>query len=180
MDGDAAAWQDALERMRREKDEAFRHDPGSPIPPWERASFRGLSYYPPDPRYRLVVPLVEEPRRTLDIQRSGGDVVRYTRLGHFVLKLPAGEAKLALYESDGHAFLPFRDATSGKETYGAGRYLEPEPQPDGRFEVDLNRAYSPFCAYNEAYSCPFPPPENWLKVPVLAGERTHEGSGHEG
>lgn len=167
------AWREALEQGRHEKDQAFRHDPGSPIPPWERPSFKGLAYFPPDPRYRFVVPLVREPHRTLDIQRSGGDVVRYTRLGHFALRLPDGEARLALYESGGHAFLPFRDATSGKETYGAGRYLDPDELPDGRFEVDLNRAYSPFCAYNEAYSCPFPPPENWLKLPVRAGEKAY-------
>jgi uncharacterized protein (DUF1684 family) len=170
-----AAWLEALERARQEKDLALRHDPGSPIPHWERSGFKGLSYYPPDERYRFVVPLAKEPPKALDIQRSGGDVVRYTRLGHFALRLPDGEAKMALYESDGHAFLPFRDATSGKETYGAGRYLDPGELPDGRFEVDLNRAYSPFCAYNEAYSCPFPPPENWLQVPVRAGEKAYPG-----
>lgn len=168
-------WRDHLEQSRKEKDEAFRHDPGSPIEPTARRRFAGLSYFPPDARYRFEVDLVEEPRKALDIQRSGGDVVRYVRLGHFVLNLPDGETKLALYESDGHAFLPFRDKTSGKETYGAGRYLDPPQLPDGRYEVDFNQAYNPFCAYNEAYSCPFPPPENWLQVPVPAGEKTYTG-----
>ena len=168
-------WREALDRMRRAKDEAFRRDEGSPIPPHERRSFTGLSYFPPDPRYRFEAELVEEPRKTLDIQRSGGDVVRYVRLGHFALRLPDGDVRLAFYETDGHGFLPFRDATSGKQTYGAGRYLDPEQLPDGRHEVDFNLAYNPFCAYNEAYSCPFPPPENWLKVPVPAGEKTYGG-----
>ncbi len=166
-------WREMLEQMRKEKDEAFRHDPGSPLPPHERRSFKGLSYFPVDPRYRFEVGLVEEPRKRLDIQRSGGDVVTYARLGHFRLPLPDGEARLALYESDGHPFLPFRDKTSGKETYGAGRYLDPPQLPDGRHEIDFNQAYNPFCAYSEAYSCPFPPPENWLQVPVKAGERTY-------
>jgi uncharacterized protein (DUF1684 family) len=165
------SWRAHLEESRRQKDEAFRHAPDSPIPPWERASFAGLSYFPPDPRYRFEAPLVEEPRRRVDIERSGGDAVAYVRLGHFELRLPDGEARLALYKTGGHAFLPFRDATSGKETYGAGRYLDPPQLPDGRFEVDFNRAYNPFCAYSEAYSCPFPPAENWLAVPVRAGEK---------
>ena len=171
-----SAWREEIAQARKEKDEAFRHDPASPIPPWERRAFRGLSYFPPDPRYRFMATLVAEPHKRLDIQRSGGDVVAYVRLGHFVVRFPDGPAKLALYESDGHAFLPFRDATSGKETYGAGRYLDPPQAPDGRHELDFNQAYNPFCAYSEAYSCPFPPPENWLQVPVRAGEKAYEAT----
>jgi uncharacterized protein len=170
-------WREHLEQTRREKDEAFRHDPGSPILPHERRSFKGLSYFPLDARYRLDVELVEEPRKALDIQRSAGDVVRYTRLGHFAVTLPDGPIKLALYDSGGHPFLPFRDKTSGKETYGAGRYLDPAQGHDGRYELDFNQAYNPFCAYNESYSCPFPPPENWLHVPVPVGERTYAEHG---
>ena len=168
-----SAWQDELLHHRHEKDAAFRSDPGSPIPPWERAEFRGLSYFRPDERYRFEVALVREPPQRLDIQRSGGDIVTYTRLGHFRIGLPDGDVRLALYESDGEPFLPFRDATSGKDTYGAGRYLEPQTLDGERFLVDFNRAYNPFCAYNESYSCPFPPPENWLRVAIAAGERTY-------
>jgi uncharacterized protein len=113
-------WIEELEDQRREKDEAFRHDPGSPIPPGERRAFKGLVYYAPDPRYRIETKLVAEPHQDLNIQRSAGDVVLYTRLGHFALHLPDGDVKLALYESEGHSFLPFRDKTSGKDTYGAG------------------------------------------------------------
>jgi len=114
---------------------------------------------------------VRETPKPLDIQRSGGDVVRYTRLGHFEIPLPAGQATLALYESDGHSFVPFRDATSGKETYGAGRYIDPPEIAPWRYVLDFNQAYNPLCAYNEAYSCPFPPPENWLRLPIEAGEK---------
>lgn len=165
-------WREELEDQRREKDEAFGHSPDSPIPAWERRTFKGLSYFPPDARYRIEARLVEEKPQRLAIQRSAGDVVHYTRLGHFALHLPTGDVKLALYESDGHAFLPFRDKTSGKQTYGAGRYLDPPELAPGRYLLDFNQAYNPFCAYNEAYSCPFPPPENWLQVAVEAGEKT--------
>jgi uncharacterized protein len=68
-------------------------------------------------------------------------------------------------------FVPFRDATSGKETYGAGRYLDLEPREDDLYELDFNRAYHPYCAYDDAWSCTLPPPENRLPVRVEAGER---------
>lgn len=164
-------WKQQLTEMRAAKDDAFRFDPGSPIPLYERDAFAGLSYYPPDERFRVVVPLVEERPVRLDIERSAGDVVPYIRRGHLPFKVPMGQGKLALYESNGHAFVPFRDATSGRETYGAGRYLDPLQQDDGRYVLDFNQAYYPFCAYNEAYSCPFPPPENWLTFAIPAGER---------
>jgi hypothetical protein len=87
-------------------------------------------------------------------------------------------ARVTLFASpDTHElFLPFRDATSGKETYGAGRYLEVEPpNADGRVVVDFNDAYNPYCAYNASWSCPIPPGENWLAVPIRAGERSFAG-----
>ena len=74
-------------------------------------------------------------------------------------------------------WVPFRDKTSGKETYGAGRYLDLEPErqrtAEGKWILDLNRAYNPWCAYSEAYTCPFIPPENWLEVPIRAGEKRY-------
>jgi uncharacterized protein (DUF1684 family) len=78
----------------------------------------------------------------------------------------------ALYESDaGHdLFLPFRDATSGKESYGAGRYLDLHAHRD-EVEIDFNYAYNPYCAYNPEWNCPLPPAENWLQVPIRAGEK---------
>jgi uncharacterized protein (DUF1684 family) len=85
------------------------------------------------------------------------------------------QAMLTLF-SDPHGFLlPFVDALAGKATYGAGRYLEPEPLPNGRLLVDFNYAYNPYCAYNALYSCPLTPFENRLKVPIRAGEKLPEG-----
>jgi uncharacterized protein (DUF1684 family) len=76
-------------------------------------------------------------------------------------------------------FIPFKDATSGKETYGAGRYLDLDHQrdrtPAGKWILDRNRAYNPWCAYSVNYVCPFVPPENWPKAPVYAGEKNYYG-----
>ena len=77
----------------------------------------------------------------------------------------------ALYGGDGSFFLPFVDSLAGKETYPAGRYLEPEQLDGSRFLVDFNLAYNPYCAYNEMWSCPLTPFENRVKVPVRAGEK---------
>ena len=170
--------------LRAEKDTFFGVSPDSPIPARERgADFGGLRYYPPDPAFRVeaeVVPFADP--QTVPLGSTKGDVrpqVRYAEL-RFIL---GGEACRLLAFTDpgaadhGELFVPFRDTTSGSETYGAGRYLETAEQdrPDGtRYaELDFNLAYSPWCAYNPAYSCTLPPPENRLAVPVHAGERSY-------
>lgn len=164
MDGDVLA-------MRREKDDFFKRSPHSPIE--DRASFRGLRYYPPDPALRVPATFepAREPRRIV-MATSTGDDKEYLDAGLLRFTLDGKDLTLRGYLSEARPdelFVPFRDATSGTETYGAGRYLE-VPLPVR--EIDLNFAYNPFCAYSEAYSCPLPPPENWLKVPVRAGEMT--------
>ena len=174
-----------VEAMRRAKDEAFRTDPRSPVPRHARPTFKGLRHYPPDPAWRFAARLLrhEKPREVV-MQASDGAAKHYLNVGHFDLPLAGSKVALQAYlradlSGHGHAeplFIPFRDKTSGKETYGAGRYLEADPlDPRGdEYVVDFNLAYNPFCAYDDAYSCPFPPPENWLQVPVTAGERTPE------
>jgi uncharacterized protein (DUF1684 family) len=89
------------------------------------------------------------------------------------VNLPIGEGTVRLtLLSTGHErlFLPFRDATSGSETYGAGRYLDLEAPGNGTVTIDFNLAYNPFCAYRSSYSCALAPTENWLTVPIEAGE----------
>jgi uncharacterized protein (DUF1684 family) len=171
------AYVDALLRERRGKDHAFKTDPHSPIPRDERASFRGLAYFDPDPAYRVVARW--EPAATpkpIRVQTSTGEVREYLDAGVLRMTLPVGEVALHGYEGVGDGlFVPFRDATSGKETYGAGRYLDLEAPHGEELVVDFNLAYNPYCAYSEAYSCPFPPWENWLKVPIRAGERSLPG-----
>jgi uncharacterized protein (DUF1684 family) len=84
------------------------------------------------------------------------------------------EAQLTIYQNENGYFLPFVDALAGKETYPAGRYLEPEELYGNHFLVDFNLAYNPYCAYNEMWSCPITPAENRLKVPIRAGEKMFE------
>jgi len=164
---------DTIEAERVEKDRFFRSSPYSPLE--DRANFNGLDYFPPDPALRLELPLQEaEQVEELTIQTNTGDEQPYHRLGTIAFEIEGEEARLAIYKSLQHEglFLPFRDATSGQETYGAGRYLEPAELGGGKLLVDFNLAYNPYCAYSEHYSCPLPPLENWLKVPIRAGEKT--------
>ena len=162
---------EGLAEFRKRKDEFFKTGDHSPLPTGELESFKGLKYYPENPDFRFEVPLERVPEEDLEFETSTGEKKSYKKIGKLKFKVGGEPAELTLYQADsGSYFLPFRDATSGKETYGAGRYLEVK-EKDGKFELDFNYAYNPYCAYSPDYSCPLPPPENWLKVPVEAGEK---------
>lgn len=110
---------------------------------------------------------------------STGEERMYLTYGVARFELGGEPQSLVLYATPDapggpRLFVPFRDATSGPETYGAGRYLEftlPDEGADGLVQLDFNYAYHPYCAYVEGYSCPFPPATNWLDQPVRAGEK---------
>ncbi len=112
------------------------------------------------------------------MQTSTGGVQTYNRYGRLKFEVDGQEAALTLYAGPHGFFLPFVDSLAGKETYGAGRYLEPEQLDDGKFLVDFNLAYNPYCAYNESWSCPLTPFANRLKAPIRAGEMIFDGITH--
>ena len=166
-----------LSEFRAAKDESFRHDHQSPLQPQQRAHFDGLAYY--DENRELALELTAEPfaeQAAVEMQTSTGEVASYVRWARIHFEVDGEAAALTVYRDaqSGDLFLPFQDANAGGETYGAGRYLEVEELEHGRLRVDFNYAYNPYCAYNEAWSCPIPPAENRLAVPIRAGERTFE------
>ena len=181
--------QDALTRFRKGRDELFRSHPQSPVEAEERASFAGLHYFPHDPAYRVEAHLEPGDGSELLIDTGGEDgAVRYRRAGHLAFRLH-GEAcrltVLSLVQYAGGLFVPFRDATSRHETYGAGRYLfDTAKDTDGlvlevtpgssRVMIDFNYAYNASCAYSPRWACPLAPPENYLTVPVRAGEMNYK------
>lgn len=156
---------------RRAKDE-FMGTAHSPLSDEVRVAFSGLDYYDPNPALVFTVPLEPGDNAEVPVQTSDGETRSYRRTGRVTLEVGAETVALALY-STGHPgyFIPFRDQTSGKATYGAGRYLDVERNEDGSVTIDFNLAYNPYCAYNASYSCPLPPTENWLEIAVTAGER---------
>jgi uncharacterized protein (DUF1684 family) len=164
-----------LLKDRKDKDEFFRLSPQSPIPDQERDAFDGLNYFDPNPDLVFIVqPTPVEPT-PVTINTTGGDSRIYHRTATATLDFRGTDVTLALY-STGHdgLFLPFRDATSGRQSYGAGRYLDISPNEGGSITIDFNYAYAPFCAYSDAFSCALPPQENWMSVSIEAGERTTE------
>jgi uncharacterized protein (DUF1684 family) len=169
-----------LDFFRHDKDDFFKHDMQSPLTREQKKTFAGLNYFPENPALRLEVAV--EPSQTKDaiqMQTSTGDVQPYQKYGRFKFTVDGQAAELTIYAGDYGYFLPFADALAGEETYGAGRYLEPEPLDVDKFRVDFNLAYNPYCAYNPNFSCPIPPIENRLTVAVRAGEKVFEGTTHE-
>jgi uncharacterized protein (DUF1684 family) len=171
-----------LSEFRADKDDFFRADPRSPLLPQQQVTFEGLSYFPANKslviRGKLEVEGIDTNARIVMQTTTGGEQV-YRRAGIVRFDVDGEQAVVTLYASPGshELFLPFRDATSGRETYGAGRYLEVElPSLDGNVVIDFNYAYSPFCAYNPNWSCPVPPGENWLALPIRAGEMSFPGA----
>lgn len=161
-----------LEEFRAEKDDFFASHPQSPLTPEQRRNFSGLHYFPENDSLQLevVVELLNDDQ-PMQMQTTTGDAQMYFRHGRFKFSVNGEEAELTIYRGEHGYFLPFVDSLAGKETYPAGRYLEPEELPGNRFLVDFNIAYNPYCAYNDAWSCPITPAENRLKVPIRAGEK---------
>lgn len=177
-----SGWKERIAEEREFKAGFFAAHPQSPIPSEEREEFKGLDYYPPDPDYRFELELHEHPeKKRIKMAYTRGEEQQFLRWGEFRFKITDQEQVLQAYTStsdDKRLFIPFKDATSGKETYGAGRYLDLEFEKhrtaEGKWILDFNKAYNPWCAYSENFTCPFVPPENWLIVSIRVGEKNYK------
>ena len=163
-----------LNAFRAEKDEFFAQHWQSPLTKAQKAKFEGLAYFPENPNLRFDASVERFPEQEeIQMQTSTGDVQTYRRFGRFTFQVDGQEAELTIFQDSSGYFLPFVDSLAGEETYPAGRYLEPDPLPNGKFQIDFNLAYNPYCAYNDQWSCPLTPFENRLKVPIRAGEKIY-------
>ena len=169
---------------RAGRDELFRAHPQSPLPVDARSDFGGLRYFAYDPALHVRATVEAAPRQRVAIGASAGSPVVFERFAHAALVLGGKEHTLDLYWLDaygGGLFVPLADATSGTDTYGAGRYLLDTVKgadlgwDEGGLVLDLNFAYNPSCAYDPRWACPLAPPGNRLAVPVRAGELAYEG-----
>jgi len=177
--------QDAWMDWRRVRDGLFRGHPQSPLPEDRRAAFRGLDYFPYDPAMRVPGELRNTEPDTHAIATSGEDTYEFTRIAVVDFSIGTARLSLELYWLQGYGgglFLPFRDATAGTQTYGAGRYLfDTVKGADLGMEgdallMDFNFAYNPSCAYDPRWVCPLTPPPNRLDVSITAGERWRDDS----
>jgi uncharacterized protein (DUF1684 family) len=170
-------------RFREARDRLFREHPQSALEHRDRERLDTLPFFEYDERYRVQAALAPvDDAEELNVETGGDDgVLRYRRVAR--AKTPFGVLTIFwLTGYGGGLFMPFRDSTSGAQTYGGGRYLlDTIKGTFGRgvlFDrdvavLDFNYAYNPSCAYNPRYACPLPPRENWLSVPILAGERAY-------
>ena len=169
------AWRHELETERAMKDEFMARHPESPFVAG-RVPFHPLQYFPADAGFRVVAHLERgsSPEEAyLRTNRDNQAVMRY--LGDLVFTLGGRALRLRVYHAgEGvgtSVFVPFRDTTSGRESYGPGRYLTLELTESDEYDLDFNRAFNPYCAYTDDYECGFPPAENDLPVPICAGEK---------
>jgi uncharacterized protein (DUF1684 family) len=169
--------EEKVKEFREKRDQFFKEDPRSPLKDSDLRNFKSLAYFPFNLKYAQVGTIERAPAGAapsyVNLRTNKGTEKRYVKFGRFTFRLDGIAYVLQVYRVLGgdELFLPFRDKTAGRETYSKGRYLFIEPMPQGKVLVDFNRAYNPFCAYDEKYTCPDPPPENWLNTEIRAGEK---------
>jgi uncharacterized protein len=175
-----AAWS----MWRQARSDLFRRHPQSPVPASARAGFSGPYVYPYDAAWRVLADVEPAAAKRLEVPTSTGEGMVLRRWAQARFRVHETDLSLELYWLEGYGggvFAPFADATSGEETYGAGRYLLDSIKgadlgvEDGRLVLDFNFAYQPSCSYDPRWACPLAPPPNRLALAVRAGERLDEG-----
>lgn len=169
-----------IQKERTDKAEFMKSNNESPFLK-DSTPFEGLNYYSIDEKFRIKAKLQPvENKKVVLLATSDGVEQKYLEYAYAVFKLNDTECQLLILElmdmgpQRGKLFLAFADETSGIDTYGAGRYLDVKKVPAATsITLDFNLAYNPYCAYNDTYSCPFPPKENILKVAINAGEKNY-------
>lgn len=159
--------------LRQAKDEALKTEKDSPIE--DKTKFKGLHYFEVNPVYKVVATLDKlTSGQSIKIAMTGGETEEYEAFANLKFEIDGKKCALKVFKTpEGNLFLPFRDLTSNKETYGAGRYLDlkMEDIKNQSIEIDFNLSYQPYCAYNPSFTCPVPPAENFLNVALKVGEK---------
>lgn len=170
-----------IQTDREDKDRFMKTSAESPFAS-QPETFEGLKYFPPDEKYRVIAKLIPaEEKKVQVLSTNDGKEQSYLEYAYAEFDLDNRKNRLLILEvmetgtNRGSLFLAFGDKTSANETYGAGRYLDIKKVPGAStIELDFNKAYNPYCAYTDRYSCPFPPKENLLDISILAGEKTYK------
>lgn len=169
-----------IEKHREEYKAEFLKNSSSPL---KKEDFEYLRFYEPNEKFKVACEFVATKRgKPFEVPTSSGQTATYTKFGELKFEIEGKSYKLAVYQSlrlrnlpqyRDYLFIPFKDLTNGKETYGGGRYLDlrmKEIEGD-KIYLDFNKAYNPYCAFSAGYSCPIPPKENHLKIAIEAGEK---------
>jgi uncharacterized protein (DUF1684 family) len=169
----------AILEFQKSLNAEFKNPETSPLPDRYRKDFEGLDFFEPDTAYQVQAKLVRTPEAQpflmpTNTERESEEVV----YGVVYFELKGAKFQLEVYQTielkeeagfEDYLFLPFTDATNGKETYGGGRYIDVSIPSGETLLIDFNKAYNPYCAYNKKYSCPLVPKVNNLEIAVTAG-----------
>ena len=162
---------------RKQIDHFFKSSEESPLAEDQKKAFQGLNYYPVNEEYHFVLKLhkFDHPDEIILIA-SKGDERKYILLGYFEFQVKGEVFRLTAYKipDSEYILVPFKDATTGIETYGGGRYINIDSVGPDLYRLDFNMAYNPYCAYNPAYSCILIPSENILPIPIPAGQKNFD------
>jgi uncharacterized protein len=162
-----------IKDFRSNKDASMKNSKDSPIE--DKENFKGLNYFGVDAKFKVIAQLDRfKTGQKFTVSMSGGETEEYEPFGNATFEIDGLKCALKLFKSENNLlFVPFKDKTNGTETYGGGRYLDVEMTAINgtEIELDFNKSYLPFCAYNHSFTCPVPPTENSLQIAVKAGEK---------
>lgn len=166
--------------FRKAKDKRFIHSEDSPLDKDGKSVFDSLAYFTPNPVYRITADLTwaKQPETLFLPTTQDGKTQTYLKVAMASFKLGGVQHNVQMLQAadkpaDENMYLFFKDATSGKSTYGAGRYIDVKAVKKSTCVIDFNMAYNPYCAYNSYYICPIPPPSNVLSIAIEAGEKQY-------
>lgn len=176
---DPGAYLEKVEKERERQFKYLRFSADSPLTEEQRKNLKELAHYPIDPAFRVRARLVPlEPKKMLELPMTDGTVEKYLQHSNAEFEWEGKSYSLLLLQSlkdsdRRNFFLAFADETSGRETYGGGRYINLRQDGKNSISIDFNLAYNPYCAYNPEFACPLPPKENILSFAVRAGEKDY-------
>ncbi|MFL0684773.1 MAG: DUF1684 domain-containing protein [Algoriphagus aquaeductus] len=172
-----------LEKIEKERERQFkfiRFNIESPLTEEQKKDFKSLTFYEINPSYRVKARLVPiESKKVREVPLTDGSREKYIEHSFAEFELGGKTNKLLLLQSIKETdmrnfFLAFADETSGRETYGGGRFLNVRQDGKNSITIDFNLAYNPYCAYNPDYACPLPPKENLMTIAIEAGEKNYD------
>ncbi len=165
-----------IERVRERNNILFKKSPHSPLTEEQKQDFKEIPYFPIDKKYEIVFKMKKfDEHSEITISTTRYDNRRYSRYGYIEFELEGQTNQLTVFKPlDGdYLFVPFKDTTTGEESYKIGRYVEIEKISKEEWVIDFNTAYNPLCAYNDNWNCSLTPDENILKIPIRAGMKIY-------
>ncbi len=177
-------YENRISKTRMEKDQHFKYADPSPLTNDQKEDFESLNYFPVNKQFRVTAEVERlSGNDTFTMAYKNGKDRRYIRYAKLSFNLKGQDCELYAYRNvdpdqkggENPLFIPFYDETNGTKTYGGGRYLDIKTEKlSDTLKLDFNKAYNPYCAYNERYACPIPPKENKLAIGIPAGEKDFE------